>query len=112
MQSITGKEPTPQLFRAGDPVDRTQEAFVARMGVLGQIERQVMLATGCPGLLIYGRRRMGKSTLLRNLDGFLPGSIRIASISMQNPAAFTSHPFPDAPDLGGACGGEACRPTT
>ena len=60
------------------------------MSVLGQLERQVMLATGCPGLLIYGRRRMGKSTLLRNLDGFLPGSVRIASISMQNPAAFTS----------------------
>ena len=90
VQSITGKEPTPQLFRAGDPVDRTREAFVPRMTVLGQLERQVMLATGCPGLLIYGRRRMGKSTLLRNLRGFLPWSVRIVSISMQNPAAFTS----------------------
>jgi AAA ATPase domain len=90
VQSIAGKEPIPQLFRAGDPVDRSQEAFVARMGVLDQIERQIMLASGCPGLLIYGRRRMGKSTLLRNLDGFLPGSVRIASISMQNPDAFTS----------------------
>jgi hypothetical protein len=60
------------------------------MGVFGQIERQAMLATGCPGLLIYGRRRMGKSTLLRNLDGFLPGSVRVASVSMQNPNAFTS----------------------
>ncbi len=58
--------------------------------MLGQLERQVMLATGCPGLLIYGLRCMGKSTLLRNLDGFLPPSVRIVSISMQNPAAFTS----------------------
>jgi hypothetical protein len=90
VKSVTGKEPTPQLFRAGDPVDRAHEAFVPRMGVLGQLERQVMLATGCPGLLIYGRRRMGKSTLLRNLDGFLPPSVRIVSISMLNPAAFTS----------------------
>ena len=90
IQSTVGKEPTPQLFRAGDPVDRTQEAFVPRMSVLGQLERQVMLATGCPGVLIYGRRRMGKSTLLRNLDVFLPGSVRIIAISMQNPAAFTS----------------------
>jgi AAA ATPase domain len=90
IQSIVGKDPTPQVFRAGDPVDRAQEAYVPRMNMLGQLERQVMLATGCPGLLIYGRRRMGKSTLLRNLDGFLPGSVRIISISMQNPAAFTS----------------------
>jgi hypothetical protein len=90
VQSITGKEPTPQVFRAGDPVDRVQEAFVPRMSVLDQLERQIMLATGCPGLLLYGRRRMGKSTLLRNLDGFLPRSVQIAAISMQNPAAFTS----------------------
>jgi hypothetical protein len=90
IQRIVCKEPTPQVFRAGDPVDRAQEAFVPRMSALGQLERQVMLATGCPGLLIYGRRRMGKSTLLRNLDGFVPRSLRLVVISMQNPAAFTS----------------------
>jgi hypothetical protein len=90
IRSVLGKEPTPQVFRAGDPVDRAQEAFVPRMSVVGQLERQVMLASGCPGVLIYGRRRTGKSTLLRNLDGFLPGSVRIIAISMQNPAAFTS----------------------
>ena len=39
VQSIVGKEPTPQVFRAGDPVDRAQEAFVPRMSVLGQLER-------------------------------------------------------------------------
>jgi hypothetical protein len=33
---------------------------------------------------------MGKSTLLRNLDGFLPTSVRTAVISMQDPSAFTS----------------------
>ena len=90
VQDITNREPTPQVFRAGDPVDRSQEAFVARMGVIGQVERQITLATGCPGLFVYGRRRMGKSTLLRNLDAFVPETVRIATISMQNPAAFTS----------------------
>ena len=87
---ITGREPAPQVFRAGDPVDRSREAFVPRMSVIGQIERQIALATGCPGLLIYGRRRMGKSTLIRNLDGFVPETVRIVSFSMQNPAAFSS----------------------
>jgi hypothetical protein len=33
---------------------------------------------------------MGKSTLLRNLEGFLPGSVRVANLSMQRAAAFTS----------------------
>jgi hypothetical protein len=90
IKTITGRKPTPQVFRAGDPVDRAQEAFVPRMGVIGQTERQVTLATGCPSLLIYGRRRIGKSTLIRNLDAFVPDTVRIASVSMQKPDAFSS----------------------
>jgi len=92
VQKITEREPTPQVFRAGDPVNRSQEAFVPRLGVIGQVERQLTLANGCPGLLIYGRRRMGKSTLIRNLDDFVPETVRIAIISMHEPAAFTSIP--------------------
>lgn len=90
IKTITGREPTPQVFRAGDPVDRSQEAFVPRMGVIGQLERQVTLAAGCPSLLIYGRRRMGKSTLIRNLDDFVPDTVRIAGVSMQDPKFFSS----------------------
>ena len=82
--------PKAQVFRAGDPVDRSNEAFVPRMSTIELLDRQVMLAQGCPGLLIYGRRRMGKSTLLRNLSGFLPTPVRIAYISMENPGAFSS----------------------
>ncbi|MCB1809902.1 MAG: hypothetical protein KDJ99_33455, partial [Candidatus Competibacteraceae bacterium] len=89
-RAILAKEPTPQLFRAGDPVDRAQEAFVPRLQVIGELERQLMLSTGCPGLILYARRRMGKSTLLRNLSGFLPDSVRIAHLSMQDAKAFTS----------------------
>jgi len=90
VKRIFEAEPTPQVFRAGDPVDRSQEAFVSRLSIAGQVERQLTLATGCPGILIYGRRRMGKSTLIRNLDAFVPESVRIINVSMQNPAAFTS----------------------
>ncbi|MCP3957323.1 MAG: hypothetical protein GY719_05670 [bacterium] len=84
------REPTRQVFRAGDPVDRDREAFVPRQGVFGELERQALLATGCPGLVIYGRRRLGKSTLLRNLSGFLPPSVRIVGLTMQRARAFTS----------------------
>jgi hypothetical protein len=82
---------TPEVFRAGDPIDREEEAFVPRPGVVGEVERQVLLATGCPGLILYGRRRTGKSTILQNFTGFLPSSVSVAPVSMQNPAAFTSH---------------------
>ena len=81
---------TTQLFRAGDPVSREQEAFVYRTAVVAELQQQVFLATGCPGLILYGRRRTGKSTVLRNLIGFLPSSVPVGYVSMQNPQAFTS----------------------
>src|SRR5208282_1211787 len=89
-QAVVEKEPAPQVFRAGDPVDREKEAFVPRDSVVGNMERQVLLSTGCPGIVLYGRRRVGKSTVLRNLSGFLPSTVHIVNISMQNPEAFTS----------------------
>jgi len=89
-QAILTKEPSPVVFRAGDPVNREQEAFVPRYGVVGDLDKQIMLSTGCPGLVLYGRRRMGKSTILGNLNGFLPETVIPVFISMQDPQAFTS----------------------
>jgi hypothetical protein len=90
VRRVSGREPVTQVFRAGDPVDRDREAFVPRDRVVGRLEQQVMLATGCPGVVLYGRRRMGKSTVLRNLEGFLPPAVRTAVVSMQEAEAFTS----------------------
>lgn len=89
-QAVVAKTPTPQVFRAGDPVDRRQEAFVERISIIAELEGQIMLSSGCPGLLLYGRRRMGKTTMLRNLAAFLPAHVRVVIISMQNPQAFAS----------------------
>lgn len=76
-----------QYFRAGDPVDREGEAFVARAPVLAELERQVLLAAGCPGLLLYGRRRVGKTTVLKGLEGLIPGEVLPLYVSLQNPQA-------------------------
>ncbi len=86
------EEPVRQVFRAGDPVNRGQEAFIPRVNVIGKLEQQVMLATGCPGVILYGRRRRGKSSALRNLTGMglLPVSVRAVTVSMQDPKAFSS----------------------
>jgi hypothetical protein len=90
LRVILDREPQPQVFRAGDPLDREKEAFIPRFEALGELDRQLSLATGCPGVILYGRRRMGKSTLIRNLEGFLPVSVRIGALSMQDPKAFAS----------------------
>jgi hypothetical protein len=89
-QAVVEREPVPQVFRAGDPVDREREAFVPRDSVIAKLERQVLLSAGCPGVVLYGRRRVGKSTVLRNLYGFLPSTVQIVNVSMQNPEVFTS----------------------
>jgi hypothetical protein len=89
--AIQKREPTPQLFRAGDPVQREREAFVPRYGVIGELESQIMLATGCPGILLYGRRRVGKSTIQANASGFLPqNAVTVVPISLLNPEATIS----------------------
>ena len=87
---IVSKEPTPQIFRAGDPVDCNQEAFVPRYPIFGELEKQLMLSTGCPGLILYGRRRMGKSTILENVSAFLSNNVIFVIDTMENPQAFSS----------------------
>jgi hypothetical protein len=71
-------------------VDGESEAFVLRDAVVGHLDQQVTLAGGCPGVVLYARRRMGKSTLLYNLAGLLPERVQPAVISLQDPTAFTS----------------------
>lgn len=89
-QVVLKRRVVPQIFRAGDTTRRDQEAFVPRRSILGDLDQQIMLSTGCPGLVLYGRRRVGKSTLLHNLSGFLPDTVTPLVISMQDPQAFTS----------------------
>jgi hypothetical protein len=89
-QNITTKKTTPQIFRAGDPVNRDLEAFVVRNSVVGELEQQITLSTGCPGLVLFGRRRVGKSSILHNLTGFLPTEVTTTFVSMQDPNMFTS----------------------
>ncbi len=83
-------EPVPLVFRAGDPVQRGGEAFVPRVRVLEEIEGEVMLGSACPGILLRGPRRMGKSSLLKNVGGFLPREVGVAVISLQSARFFTS----------------------
>ena len=89
-KSALNRQPVRQLFRAGDPVNRDIEAFVYRDSVIGQLDQQITLASGCPGVVLYARRRMGKTTALTNLKGFLPSEVDVHFMSMQDATVFTS----------------------
>ncbi|MCB1036387.1 MAG: hypothetical protein KDD47_21355, partial [Acidobacteria bacterium] len=91
-RAALAKAPVGQPFRAGDPVNVEREAFVQRLSVVGELEQQVRLAEGCPGILLHGRRRVGKSTILHNLPHFLPRSFRLARVSLQDPKVFSALP--------------------
>ncbi len=90
LENILKKNFILQIFRAGDPIDKEKEAFVKREKVIAEIEKYIMMQTGCPGILLYGRRRVGKSTIIKNLPYFLPQHVICVSISMQNPNYFSS----------------------
>jgi len=47
-RTVLAKSRTPQLFRAGDPVDRSQEAFVERNEVVGEVEVKSCSAPAAP----------------------------------------------------------------
>jgi hypothetical protein len=57
VRRVLGTAPVAEVFRAGDPVDRAKEAFVPRTGVIEELQGQAALRLGCPGLLLYARRR-------------------------------------------------------
>jgi hypothetical protein len=80
------REPFPQVFRAGDPVQgQKSEAFIPRQQTIQEMAGMILASQGCPGILLYARRRMGKSTCLQNLTGFIPQNVDVAFFNLQDP---------------------------
>lgn len=61
-------------YVCGIPLNENQELFVGRMDIFERIER-LILNEQRPPLLLYGQRRMGKTSLLLNLGRILPDAI-------------------------------------
>jgi hypothetical protein len=62
----------PYIFSS--PLTEEQGVFVGRNDIVGRIE-QLLRDPRRPPLLLYGQRRMGKTSLLRNLGRLLPSTI-------------------------------------
>ena len=74
----------------GVPLTDQQEIFVGRMDISGRIE-QLLLDRRRPPLLLYGQRRMGKTSLLNNLGRLLPSTIVPLFVDLQGPATRASN---------------------
>lgn len=61
-------------YVVGVPLTEQQEIFVGRTDIVARIE-QLLPDRRRPALLLYGQRRMGKTSLLRNLGRLLPRTV-------------------------------------
>jgi hypothetical protein len=73
----------------GVPLTKQQEIFVGRTDVSARIEG-LLLDRRRPPLLLYGQRRMGKTSLLNNLGRLLPSTIVPLFVDLQGPATQAS----------------------
>jgi AAA+ ATPase superfamily predicted ATPase len=73
-------EPVANPYVAGNPV--TGDIFVGRTDILRRIE-ELWMAAKPPSLVIYGHRRMGKSSILLNLQGKLNKDTILIDFNMQ-----------------------------
>jgi hypothetical protein len=73
----------------GIPLTAHQEIFVGRTDISRQIEN-LLLDRRRPPLLLYGQRRMGKTSLLNNLGRLLPKTIIPLFVDLQGPVSYAS----------------------
>jgi len=69
----------------GVPLTEQQTIFIGRTDISAQIE-QLLRDQRRPPLLLYGQRRMGKTSLLNNLGSLLPNTIVPLFVDLQGPA--------------------------
>lgn len=76
-------------YIVGVPLSRQQELFVGRREISARIEA-LLRQDLHPPLLLYGQRRMGKTSLLYNLRRLLPNRIVPLYVDLQGPVALAS----------------------
>ncbi len=78
--------PNPFIF--GNPVKEQQaNVFSGRQEIVRQLEESILAARQAPTLLLYGPRRMGKTSILNQLPRLLGPDFAPAMLDCQNPAA-------------------------
>ena len=88
-EAVEQRQEIDNPYIIGVPLTDQQEIFVGRSDVSARIE-QLLLDRRRPPLLLYGQRRMGKTSLLNNLGLLLPGSIVPLFVDLQGPTSRAS----------------------
>jgi hypothetical protein len=88
-ESAELRQEIPNPYVVGVPLTRQQEIFVGRSDISRRIE-DVLRVQDHPPLLLYGQRRMGKTSLLYNLRWMLPHRILPLLVDLQGPVAQSS----------------------
>jgi hypothetical protein len=83
--AVEARQEIDNPYVIGVPLTEIQEIFVGRTDVSARIE-QLLLDRRRPPLLLYGQRRMGKTSLLTNLGRLLPSTIVPLFVDLQGPA--------------------------
>jgi hypothetical protein len=88
-KAVEARQEIDNPYIIGIPLTAHQEIFVGRIHISRQIEN-LILDQRQPPLLLYGQRRMGKTSLLNNLGRLLPRSICPLFVDLQGPVSFAS----------------------
>jgi hypothetical protein len=88
-EAVEARQEIDNPYVIGIPLTEQQEIFVGRTDVSARIE-QLLLDRRRPPLLLYGQRRMGKTSLLTNLGRLLPSTIVPLFVDLQGPATRAS----------------------
>jgi hypothetical protein len=81
----------PNPFVLGNPVtERQANVFAGRQDIVEQVEECVLGARQAPTILLHGPRRMGKTSILKQLPRLLGPDFAPALVDCQNPAVLSS----------------------
>jgi hypothetical protein len=73
-------EPIPNPYTSGDPV--MGERFIGREDILRQLEELWFANTIPQSVILYGHRRMGKTSILRNASTKVNAQVRVAYVNL------------------------------
>lgn len=88
--AVEARQEIDHPYIIGVPLSVDQQIFVGRIDITARIE-QLLLDRLRPPLLLYGQRRMGKTSLLNNLGRLLSSTMIPLFVDLQGAVAATDH---------------------
>ncbi|MGC1306939.1 MAG: ATP-binding protein [Phormidesmis sp.] len=79
---IPHTQPVHNPYVAGDPVEG--DLFVGRAEIIKQLEELWLMSNQLQSVVLYGHRRMGKTSILKNLSHYLGNNIKVVYVNLQN----------------------------